>query len=246
VASIKTLVRPLLPQTVVDLWRARAAARIDARFSQLPPADIFGEIYRRRLWGGTSVADYCSGEGSHNEAILRPYVQAVRAFLEGFDLKPDVADLGCGDFNVGSRVRDACARFVACDVVAGLIDRNSGRFAGLDVSFSQLDITASALPEADVAFLRQVLQHLNNQQIASVVRKLGQYSWVVVTEHVPRNRNFPANLDKSTGPGVRLRFGSGVVLTRAPFDLRPLEQRLLCSIPETSGLVQTIAYRLRA
>jgi hypothetical protein len=34
-------------------------------------------------------------------------------------------DLECGDFMVGSQLRELCDRFVACDVVASLIERNT-------------------------------------------------------------------------------------------------------------------------
>jgi SAM-dependent methyltransferase len=244
--TLKNVVRPLLPRAVVDAWRARAAARIDARFAHLPPITVFSEIYRQRLWGTSDESPYCSGRGSHNEAVLQPYLHSVREFLSQFPVKPDVVDLGCGDFNVGAQLRDRCARLVACDVVAELIAYNHTAFKHLDVSFMQLDITSDALPAGDVALVRQVLQHLSNDQIARVARKLGQYSWVVVTEHLPRVSNFTANLDKPAGPGVRLRLRSGVDLTRPPFNLSALAQLALCSVSDSSGVLHTTAYQLRA
>ncbi len=246
VMRLKSLVRPLLPRAAVNAWRSRAAARIDAQFAQLPPAAVFSEIYKKRLWGAVNTSAYCSGHGSHDEAVLGPYLQAVRSFLSEFPCKPNVVDLGCGDFNVGARLRDACARYLACDVVNDLIAYNRKLFTSLDTSFMQLDITTDPLPEGEIAFIRQVLQHLNNAQIARVAAKLSQYAWVVVTEHLPTKTDFVANLDKPIGPGVRLRLHSGVVLTRAPFDLRVIDQKPLCSVPESSGVLQTTAYQLRA
>ena len=243
--SLKSVVRPLLPQTVVNAWRERNEARIDARLSQLPLVAVFTEIYRQRLWGSANGSAYCSGQGSHDDAVVQPYVHALREFLSQFPTKPDVVDLGCGDFNVGARLRDVCARYVACDVVADLIEYNRSAFKHLDVSFAQLDITCDALPDGEVALVRQVLQHLSNEQIARAAHRLGQYSWIVVTEHVPALPNFVANLDKPIGPGLRLRLGSGVDLTRPPFSLRAREQRRLCSVPQSSGILQTTAYQTR-
>jgi hypothetical protein len=243
--GLKGLLRPLVPRPIVDGWRASKAVRIDAGFAGLTPAEVFGEVYRRRLWSSTDAAeDYCSGTGSHDDTVVRPYVGAVRRFLQGFPHRPAVTDLGCGDFNVGALLRDACGPYVACDVVAALIDRNARKFAHLNVEFRQIDVVADPLPDAEIAFLRQVLQHLSNAQIAAVLAKLHQYSWVVITEHLPAAAVYSANVDKPTGPGVRASFRSGVVVTRPPFDFRPLEQRALCSIVGPSGIIETTAYRL--
>jgi hypothetical protein len=46
------------------------------------------------------------------------------------------------------------------------------------------------LPDGDIVFLRQVLQHLNNSQISRVVQKLYRYKFLVLTEHVPANPAF--------------------------------------------------------
>jgi hypothetical protein len=92
--------------------------------------------------------------------------------------------------------------------------------------------------------LRQVLQHLSNAQIATIVPKLYRYHWLIVSEHLPSSGRFTANRDKPIGPGIRERFGSGVVLTKPPFTLRTLEERTLCLVPETSGVIRTVAYRL--
>jgi hypothetical protein len=228
------------------MWRRHAAHRIDERFASLSPAEVFGAIYREKLWGSRGDSEYCSGSGSHDESIVRPYVENVQSFVSGLPQPPNAVDLGCGDFNVGSQIRSRCAEYVATDVVRDLIERNARTFAAANVSFRCIDIVADPLPGGEVAFLRQVLQHLSNAQIVAVVPKLYQFRWLVVSEHIPCRDGFVANHDKPIGPGVRERFGSGVVLTERPFNLRPLEQRELCEVQTDSGIVQTIAYRLQA
>jgi hypothetical protein len=90
------------------------------------------------------------------------------------------------------------------------------------------------------------LQHLSNAQIAAVIPKLHRYRWLIVSEHVPDAEGFTANRDKPMGPGVRERFGSGVMLTAPPLSLPVLVQRELCAVDENSGAVRTSAYRLQA
>jgi hypothetical protein len=243
---MKDLIRPLVPTSLMTVWRRYRSASIDRQFQGLDPAELFSAIYRKKMWGSVAGSAFCSGQGSHYDHIVRPYVEAVGDFLAEFSSAPHAADLGCGDFNVGSQIRSLCARYVASDVVPELVARNAQMYSGLDVSFECIDIVKDPLPVGEIAFLRQVLQHLSNAQILQIVPKLYQYSWVVVSEHLPSNLGFIANVDKPAGPGIREVFGSGVLLSEAPFGLRRLEQRVLCSVPvsEQSGVVQTTAYRL--
>lgn len=242
---LKRLV-PFVPPPVVHAWRRYAAGRIDRRFSQSTPAEVFGAVYREKLWGSRAGGDYCSGTGSYLDAIVGPYVASVRTFLGAFPELAVAVDLGCGDFNVGAQLVGAFREFIAVDVVPELIERNAHNFAHLGAVFRCLDIVNDDLPAGEVAFLRQVLQHLSNAQVARVVHKLYQYRWLVVTEHLPSAVGFRANRDKPIGPGVRQRFGSGLVLTAPPFNLRVIEQRLLCTVPCDAGTIQTSAYRMVA
>ena len=214
----------------------------------MSPAEVFSEIYRRKMWGSTAKSAYCSGQGSHYESIVDPYVESVRRFLSEFPHAQKVVDLGCGDFNVGSQLRDCCDQFVATDVVPDLIEHNGRVFAQLDVSFRCIDIISEDLPAGDVAFLRQVAQHLSNAQIMMIIPKLYQYRWVVVSEHLPSADDFVANCDKPPGSGVRVPIGSGVILTEPPFNLRAMEVKPLCDVQlnDMSGVVRTIAYRMAA
>jgi len=96
----------------------------------------------------------------------------------------------------------------------------------LDVDFRVLDITNDALPKADVAIIRQVLQHLSNEQILQALpRILSAYKYVILTEHLPAREGFEPNVDKPAGPDIRLGIDSGIVLRRPPFNIPFLEQK---------------------
>jgi len=182
--------------------------------------------------------------------VVLPYVNAVGRFLDSLPCPPSVVDLGCGDFNVGEQLRPYCDRYVACDVVPALIQRNKDKFAGTQVDFRCIDIIEDDLPYGDIVFLRQVLQHLNNAQILRVVQKLYRYKFLILTEHVPTNSGFPPNRDKATGGGIRLPQGSGVVLTEPPFLLRVKSESVICttnqSLAQYPGLIKTTLYELEA
>lgn len=245
--NLKRLLKPLVPRVLIEVHRRRLAVRIDAQFADKSPSEVFTDVYQKRLWGaGRDERDFCSGDGSRNDAIVGPYVAAVRRFLSEIRSRPDVVDLGCGDFHVGKQLRDVCGGYIACDIVSDLIARNQRVFGSLGVEFRTVDLTGDELPGGEIALLRQVLQHLSNAQIARILPKLYRYRWLVLTEHLPEKLSFRANRDKPAGPGVRVRHGSGIVLTAPPFNFKTYGQAVLCSVPAGTGVIQTIAYRLQA
>ena len=81
--------------------------------------------------------------------------------------------------------------------------------------FKILNVSINELPKGDIAFVRQVLQHLSNDEIKKFVDKLNKdkpYRFLLVTEQLPSKENFKANLDKNTGANIRVSLDSGVEL----------------------------------
>jgi hypothetical protein len=249
----KNLFKKMVPETLIEYrrhyLRMKENRKWDQRFSGAPTRDIFSSIYEDSMWSDPSNKEkFYSGLGSHDPQIVMPYIQAIRAFLERFPSKPNVVDLGCGDFNVGRQIRQYCQQYIACDIVPSLIERNKSAFAELNVKFQCLDLSEDALPDGEIVFVRQVLQHLSNAQIARFLTKTEKYRWLVVTEHLPSNRHFKPNQDISAGPGTRMGKGifedSGVVLTAAPFNLQAKSEQVICEVTLPNAVVRTIAYQL--
>jgi len=209
------------------------------------PAQVFAEVYANKVWGGDTRTAFYSGAGSHDPILVEAYVRAVTRFVATVPGRRDAVDLGCGDFNVGSRLRHLFDRYVACDVVPALIERNTKAYADVDVEFRCLDIVRDDLPDGNIVTIRQVLQHLGNDDVRSVVAKLEKYEYLVLTEHLPVSRDFPPNLDQATGAGTRLAQGSGIVLTAAPFFLEHKGQKTLLDVHGYGGVIRTIVYKLR-
>lgn len=206
---------------------------------------MFSDIYQIQWWGkADSATPFFSGSGSHDSEAVDPYVAAIRQFIaETFLTPPDVADLGCGDYNIGRQIRNVTDHYIACDIVPELIEYNQRAYASDNVDFCALDIVSEKLPEADVVFVRQVLQHLDNERIMYVVPKLYQYKWAVVTEHLPFQEDFVPNLDIWTG-SVRLLVDSGVDLTKPPFQLQHHGATVLSESLAKDGRIRTTAYKM--
>jgi len=202
---------------------------------------IMETIYKQKDWGGDGP-DFYSGQGSHLPKIVDPYLRKILQFLNGFAPKLSVCDLGCGDFNVGKQLVDASSKYIAVDIVPELIARNKALFKHPNLEFVCLNIIDDVLPMADCVLVRQVFQHLSNEQIASVANKLKKFKYVIVTEHLPKG-DFIPNMDKQTDADIRLSKNSGVVLTAPPFNFKPLKRRELIQVHIKKGQIVTTLYQ---
>ncbi len=207
-----------------------------------PTKDAMEQIYSMRLWGDNGT-DFYSGEGSHLPEIIHPYLDVVTSFLTSFDRPLSVCDLGCGDFNIGSTLVRHTAQYIGVDIVEDLIDYSQRRFVRPNLEFQCLDIAVDTLPKADCAIVRQVLQHLSNKEIEQIVEKLGQYKYVLITEHLPDN-DFEPNKDIISGQGIRLKKQSGVDVLAPPFNFKVKEASVLLTIPVNKGNIVTKLYRV--
>jgi hypothetical protein len=247
VKDLRSALKAVLPTELIAMVRAARLKRLRARFQGLKPSEAFSIVYSDGMWGRSENPDhpFNSGTGSRDPEIVSAYVSAVIEWIDSFTDKPDVADVGCGDFRVGSQIRPSCGRYSAYDCVPGIIASNRSRWASLDVDFCVLDVSSESPATADIIFVRQVLQHLPNDLITRALSRLKTAcTWLVVTEHLP-DGEFVPNVDKAIGPDIRCTSGSGVVLTEPPFSLKPLEVLELCRVPSAPGSIVTTAYRLK-
>jgi hypothetical protein len=125
------------------------------------------------------------------------------------------------------------------------------KYANATTSFAQLDILEDELPEGDVCFVRQVLQHLSNEQICRVLGKLKKYNRVYLTEHYPTdNGSIRPNIDKIHGADVRVYRNSGVYFSEPPFQLPRDRLTQILEMPGVGlgheadeGVIRTFLYR---
>lgn len=245
---MKDLIIKLLPnQAVKKIMRCRSHYA-SSRYKNLTPQEIFSKIYSEGAWGKSKDPGqpFYSGSGSHDEKTVPVYISAVQDILSSYTIKPAVVDIGCGDFSIGSQLRPMCGKYIACDIVPTLIEHNEEKYRSLDVDFRVVDLISDPLPGGNIVFIRQVLQHLTNEQIKQLIPKLKvNFETLILTEHLPEDIDFIPNIDHPAGPGIRLFVDSGIVLTEKPFNLDVLDEKVLCEVENYGGVIRTTMYKLK-
>ena len=231
---IKGIIKNLLPGFIINFFRYLKNLLIKIIFKRMNNYEVFKTIYQKKAWTPDKLKNklqFYSGRGSYDEEFTKIYIEKLEKFLTTLPKKLNVLDLGCGDFAVGSKLRNFFKEYVAIDIYDELIKFNKKKYEHLDVNFMSLDITKENLPRADVCVLRQVLQHLSNDAIQNFLSlNINKFKYIILTEHLPDAKNFTPNIDMPTSSFVRVDKNSGVVLTEPPFNLKVVKIIDLCDL----------------
>ncbi len=221
---LKKVIKTLIPPSVLQ-WRSRKiAVREQQKFAAKTVAETFSEIYEKNAWGGEK-GEFYSGDGS-TEKFTEDYAAIVKRFMAINEIKK-VVDLGCGDFRVASKIVSGDFHYTGCDVVFSLVKHLNEQYKSETIEFRCVNIVEDDLPDGDLCLIRQVLQHLSNEEISKVLKNANKYKHLIVTEHYPNPlAKLKPNLDIPHGPTVRLQLDSAVVLDKPPFNLQNLQPLL--------------------
>lgn len=182
--------------------------------------EVFDKIYKKNLWNEKrrklKKDKFYSGKGSENQYGV-PYAKVILKFIQENKIET-VVDLGCGDFKVASKFANKCKNYIGIDCVKDLIEYHKKRYNNEKIRFECLDITNDILPSGDLCLIRQVLQHLSNDEIKKVLENSKKYPYIIITEHLLNEVCKNPNMDKTRGMHTRLFFGSGVYLDKEPFN----------------------------
>lgn len=232
---------------------AKQSGSASSLISSMGRRKTFQSIYRDYLWGRDGKSRFFSGIGSRGEHA-KLYIEAMVPLLTQHGMASQeelvIVDLGCGDFAIGRALLKPLdrVRYIGCDIVPELIDYNQACYGTAqhgpgNVEFRTVDIVRDPLPDGDVCLVRQVLQHLSNREISSILPKLSKYKYVYISEGQPLIREGPPNPDKPVGADVRFDWrigrGRGLELNLPPWNLRLQEIVRTTSPEDTNGLIYT-------
>jgi hypothetical protein len=194
--------------------------------------DVFSEIYLKRKWALLPTTGQ-SGPGSYDDIVVGRHIAVISDRIKQAPSPITLVDLGCGDMNVSKFLLPFCDHFIGVDVVPAIVKNNNLKNWGHpSIRFECVDITQDPLPKGNIAVLRQVLQHLANNQIQQVLSRLREYSRCFITEHHPINQNTKTlNKDLVHGRWNRVTSHSGVFLDAPPFNIPSQRLTLLLETP---------------
>ncbi|MBR0739662.1 class I SAM-dependent methyltransferase [Bradyrhizobium liaoningense] len=149
------------------------------------PSEVFGEIYRRNIWGYKETA---SGGGS----TLRQ-TEEIRKSLPGLLRELGIEtllDLPCGDFYWMSMIELPVPHYIGGDIVPDLIERTAAQHARDGRIFREIDLCSDALPKADLLLCRDCLIHLSEDMIFRALENLkkSDITYLLTTTY-PKGQN---------------------------------------------------------
>jgi SAM-dependent methyltransferase len=164
--------------------------------------NVFSSIYSHQIWGEGS------GGGS-TLAATKAYVNFLQSFIDSNKIQ-SVLDIGCGDWRFSAFVNWTNIEYLGLDVVPTVIETNIQRHAKNNIHFkcqNPLDEDFK-MPKVDLVIMKDVLQHLSNQNISKMIHLVKQAKFCLITNDYARK-----NADTLNGDTRPLN------LLAAPFNL---------------------------
>jgi hypothetical protein len=156
--------------------RRRARTIAERRFAEhareltgLGLRERFERIYATNLWSDPETR---SGVGSSLDStrVIRAKLPAALRALDARVL----LDVPSGDFGWMRHVDLAGIQYVGADIVPAIVAENERRYGNESRRFVGLDLTADALPDADVLLCRDCLVHLSYANIDAVLANVAR------------------------------------------------------------------------
>lgn len=105
--QIKSLLKRFLPPPLLAVASRLRAVYAERSVAGLSVEDTFDKIYQQDFWGhGMS-----SGAGSHGRTA-QEFVRVIRKIIDQEQIR-SIADIGCGEFSIGSQLAGHVDRYAA-------------------------------------------------------------------------------------------------------------------------------------
>ena len=165
----------------------------------------FTGIYKQLSWGDNKDAGYLGSSGGGSEPAYNQdkYIPSVRWLIREKHIKT-VADLGCGDFRCGPLIYDDLdVTYTGFDAYKDMVTAHSRKFRGHPkYKFRHADIylDRQELPTADLAILKDVLQHWlvpDIYEFLDYVLKARKFRYILICNCSQQESNDPISIDRN-------------------------------------------------
>ena len=156
--------------------------------------DRFNDIFNNNFWKNK---ESLSGPGSTLKATEHirnkiPYI------IKKYNIKT-ILDAPCGDMNWMKELINNFEYYIGVDIVENIISNHKNNFANHNnIEFKCLDIINDKLPNVDLIFSRDCIQHLSNQEVIKFINNIkvsnSKYLFIGTTLNIKNNDRIPSNL----------------------------------------------------
>lgn len=156
------------------------------RWSGKRVEEVFTTIYEKKMWAHTESR---SGGGSTLKATENIRRELPR-ILESLGVE-SMLDAPCGDFYWMRLVDLGSIHYIGGDIVKSLVDNLQEEFGSAVRSFIHLDLISDPLPQMDVLFCRDCIQHLSPKLALKVIGnfKRSDCTYLITTSFPEMTRN---------------------------------------------------------
>lgn len=155
------------------------------------------EIFRRHYEDGNSNWGKSSGPGSSPYSTIQ-----YRSFIENFIRMNNiekVVDVGCGDWQFSRFINFDGVDYLGFDIVSSVVEKNNVNFRTNKINFRMMPSDIEDIQSADLLIMKDVLQHLSNQEILQFKNKVFQKFKYCLLTNSYRKLNVKTNIDIKDG-----------------------------------------------
>jgi hypothetical protein len=163
---------------------------------------IFTEIYHKNFW-----EDPVSRSGPGSNLIQTKVIREELPILVQEIGARSLLDIPCGDFYWMKEVELDVDLYIGADVIQELVTDNIKRYGNKKRHFVKLDIIKDRLPQVDLLFCRDLLDHFSNRHIFRAIKniKKSNSKYLLTTTFASSEKNeniipgewWPLNLQKA-------------------------------------------------
>jgi hypothetical protein len=144
----------------------------------------FENVYKTKEWLGK--VGTLSGIGSSIECA-KEYLLFLQRFVVENDIR-SIIDLGCGDFNLMRHFDFTGITYLGVDIVEFVIQDNIIKYKTDNINFVNSNVvTYTPSSKYDLVIIKDVLQHLSNENITLLLKNIDYAPIAVVTNDVTSN-----------------------------------------------------------
>jgi len=155
----------------------------------------FQSVYDQGIWKHGNPDVPGSGSGS-TVAITDRARKAIMTVVKKYKIKT-IIDAPCGDLTwmriLFPAFEELGVKYIGVDIVPTLIAKHNNEFAGNEmVTFQHIDLSTQPLPQGDLVFSREALQHLNWPEVMLALHtfSVSGAKYLLTTNYDNENSNF--------------------------------------------------------